>query len=310
MARNTALNDLIAKARHMRVEGELMRRGFRLKRRGAELRGPCPICGGDDRFVVTPRKNLWHCRQCAKGGGIIDLAMWLDGYSFKEALRTLTGDDPRPQVTVLTSPAPKTDDEDHERKQRRTAAWLWSQRRPVGGTIAEKYLREVRGITCPLPATLGFLPANNGHSPAMISAYAIPDEPEPGILGEPRDVDSVHLTKLLPDGSGKANVENPKITIGRPLGRPIVLAPANDLLGIAITEGIENALSVHEATGLGAWAAGSAVFMPALANTLPDYIEAVTICADSDKVGQDNARRLAEALSSRRIEIFIKGSAQ
>ena len=46
--------------------------------------------------------------------------------------------------------------------------------------------------------------------------------------------------------------------IGRSTGAPIVLAPLTDALGLAITEGIEDALSVHEATGLGVWAAGSA----------------------------------------------------
>ena len=42
---------------------------------------------------------------------------------------------------------------------------------------------------------------------------------------------------------------------------------------LAITEGIEDRLTVHEATGLGAWAAGSASRMPALAYVLPGYIE-------------------------------------
>ena len=46
--------------------------------------------------------------------------------------------------------------------------------------------------------------------------------------------------------------------IGRSSGSPIVLAPANDLLGLVISEGIEDALSLHEASGCGAWAAGSA----------------------------------------------------
>lgn len=40
--------------------------------------------------------------------------------------------------------------------------------------------------------------------------------------------------------------------IGRSKGAPIVLAPLNDLLGLIVTEGIEDALSAHQATGLGA----------------------------------------------------------
>jgi len=71
-------------------------------------------------------------------------------------------------------------------------------------------------------------------------------------------VRGVHLTRLKPDGSDRERTANGKIMIGHSAGVPIILAPPNDLLGMAISEGIEDALSAHEATGLGAWAAGTA----------------------------------------------------
>ena len=86
-----------------------------------------------------------------------------------------------------------------------------------------------------------------------------------------------------------------------------MLAPPNDLLGMAITEGIEDALTVHQATGLGAWAAGAAGRMPALADTVPRYIECVTICAHADQAGRDGALGLADALDRRCVEVFIEG---
>jgi putative DNA primase/helicase len=46
----------------------------------------------------------------------------------------------------------------YERQQHEKARWLWSRRKPISGTIAETYLRTARGIACPLPPTLGFLP--------------------------------------------------------------------------------------------------------------------------------------------------------
>jgi hypothetical protein len=104
----------------------------------------------------------------------------------------------------------------HAAEQHRKAAWMWSQRQPIAGSIAERYLREVRRVTCALPSTLAFLPPSKPeYHPAMISAFAIPDEPEPGVVGRPRDVNSVHLTMLRADGSGKAEVNKPKIIIGR-----------------------------------------------------------------------------------------------
>jgi hypothetical protein len=190
--------------------------------------------------------------------------------------------------------------EDYEREQRRKAAWLWQQRKPLAGSIAERYLREVRGIDCPLPPTLGFLPpTKREHHPALIAAYWIPDEPEPGLLAEPRNVEAVHLILLSPDGSDKADVEKPKITIGSPSGLPIVLAPPNNLLGLVITEGIEDALSIHESTGLGAWAAGGATFMPALADAVPDYIECFRVIADGNEAGHNNSLKLSRLLIER-----------
>jgi Zinc-binding domain of primase-helicase len=36
--------------------------------RGGEWAGPCPFCGGRDRFRVQPEKGLWFCRQCSPNG--------------------------------------------------------------------------------------------------------------------------------------------------------------------------------------------------------------------------------------------------
>jgi hypothetical protein len=198
---------------------------------------------------------------------------------------------------------------DHEREQHRKAAWLWSHRQPIIGSIAERYLRHARGITCPLPPTLAFLPPGKpGQHPAMIAAFGLVGEIEPGVLAEPNAVGAVHLTLLRADGSGKADTSPNKIMIGRSLGLPITLAPPNDLLGLTVSEGIEDALAAHQSTGLGAWAAGSAGRMGALADTIPG-IECVTIFAHADPAGQRGAQALAEALMRRRIEVLIEGLA-
>ena len=197
---------------------------------------------------------------------------------------------------------------EHERRQHDKAAWLWGRRRPISGTIAETYLRDVRGYPGTLPPTLAFLPpAKPEQHPALIAAFSLVDEPEPGVLASPRNVNAVHLTLLKPDGSGKANADPVKLTIGKPRKWPIVLAPPNDLLGLTICEGIEDALTAHAATGLGAWASASAGFMPGLADSVPSYINAVTIFAHADKAGQDGACKLAAALRARGIETTVEG---
>jgi len=132
-------------------------------------------------------------------------------------------------------------------------------------------------------------------------------ELEPGVLAIPRDaIAGVHLTRLRPDGRGKAGIRPDKFMLAQTQGAPIVLAPLNDGMGLAITEGIEDALSVHFATGLGAWAAGSADHMPALADIVPDCTDLVTVVADNNEVGQRNARHLADRLVRRVIAVEVE----
>jgi hypothetical protein len=118
---------------------------------------------------------------------------------------------------------------------------------PLQGSIAERYLREARAYRGPLPPTLGFLPARADYPPAMIAAFGIPDEPEPGTMVLPEHkLVGVHLTRLLPDGSDRERGERAKIMIGHSKGRPIVLAPPTNGLAIVVAEGIESTLSGHE----------------------------------------------------------------
>jgi hypothetical protein len=72
---------------------------------------------------------------------------------------------------------------------------------------------------------------------------------------------------------------------------------------MAISEGIEDALTIHEATSLGVWAAGSASRMPTLAAVIPSYIECVTVVADDDPDGRRHAATLIGRIERRGIEV-------
>jgi hypothetical protein len=256
---------------------------------------PCPHCGPERRSPVNRRRRVmrvwrldpgfasYHCARCDLSGHTRD--------------RSAPRPDPAALARVKLERAQREKVSAADRLKK--ARWLWSKRQPITGTVAENYLR-VRGYQGVTPPTLGFLPARGKHGPAMIAAFEVPDEPAPGELAiADYAVVGVHLTRLLSDGSGKAGTEADKIMIGKSAGWPIVLAPANDLLGLAVTEGIENALSVYEATGLGCWAAGCASRLPALSTAIPPWIEAVTIVADDDPDGRRFAHDLAQLLERR-----------
>lgn len=199
-----------------------------------------------------------------------------------------------------------TPTENRAAKQLSKARHIWNQAVSIAGTPAETYLRVARHYAGDLPSTLRYLKPLDQYPGAMVAAFGMARDDEPGLLAiAPEEIAGIHLTRIRADGTGKAGTESDKIMIGSSAGSPIVLAPPNDLLGVAITEGIEDALSVHEVTGLGAWAAGAANRLPALADAVPDYIDCLTIVADPDEVGRQQARQLEKQLKQRGFEVIV-----
>jgi Toprim domain len=265
---------------------------------------PCPCCGPSCRTPANRRRKVmrvWHlepgfasyyCKRCGGEGYVRDSGA------------------PRPDPAALSRF--KAEAAERERissaEKLEKARWLWSQRLPVEGSVGERYLREARGYGGPIPATLGFLSARGRHQPAIIAAFGLPQEIEPGIIAIADDaVVGVHLTRLLPDGSNRQRGPGAKIRIGVGVTEPIVLAPPNDLLGLVIAEGIEDALTAHQATGLGAWASGGASFLPGLAGHVPSYVEVATIIVDDNDAGRRGSGELAKRLDARGIEVVIDG---
>ena len=271
---------------------------------------PCPLCGPDRRSPINVRRKtmrVWHeqpdfitynCERCKTYGYCHDR---------KSSIRL----DPARLRHLIK----ETDDQQaaymHER--RRKARWLWDGGQPIEGTIAEYYLRN-RGITRPLPGTLRFRPARGQHPPCMLAAFGVPLERIPGILDVTgMMLHGVHITRLKPDGSKAPDSEGrTKLTIGPTMGLPIVLAPVNDLGGLAVAEGVEDALSLYQATGMGAWAAGCANRLPPLACAVPQYVTSTMISVDDDEAGRryayDLARQLAK-IRGKQFEIILFESA-
>lgn len=59
-----------------------------------EFCGPCPLCGGKDRFLLFPDESRtggyrWYCRQCGKKGDAIDLYRDMHGVTYLKACEEL-----------------------------------------------------------------------------------------------------------------------------------------------------------------------------------------------------------------------------
>jgi hypothetical protein len=259
----------------------------------------CPLCGPDRRspanrvrkvlrvWYLSPNFAGYVCARCGERG----YARCGDSPKVNKAIyaRISLEQAQHADVTATT--------------RRRKALTLWRTRTPLKGTVGERYLREARAYGGALPPTLGFLPARGVCPPAMIAAFGIPDEIEPGVIALPdAKVKGIHLTRLALRGSDRDRGEKAKIMIGHSAGWPIVLSPPTDGQALIIAEGIEDALSGFEATGLCAWVAGSASRLPALGRSIPAWTESVTLLAHGDVDGRKHGSALIEKLSGRRIE--------
>jgi phage/plasmid primase-like uncharacterized protein len=101
---------------------------------------------------------------------------------------------------------------------------------------------------------------------------------------------AVHRTYLRADGSGKANLEPAKASLGPIWGGAIRIDPVSEEL--LIGEGIESSASAGLLLNLPAWAAVSAGNLRK-GLILPSEVRAVVIAADADPPGESAAAEAA-----------------
>jgi hypothetical protein len=98
------------------------------------------------------------------------------------------------------------------------------------------------------------------------------------------DVVAIHRTYLNPNGSGKADVDPDKMSLGPIVGGAIRLGPPAPEMAIA--EGIEDGMTILQETGIPVWAATSASAMRSMVLPALPMAAEVVVCSDPDPVGQ------------------------
>lgn len=257
--------------------------------------GPCPMCGGSDRFRFDDKKGrgTWFCNQCGNGDGF-DLLEKCTGLPFKELAEQIN----KLRITA-PDPAPfKRERSVEDRRDRLNQAWAGAK----SPLLVDNYFRQ-RGLTA-----VGDLSDVRGHM--ALEHYDKGSNTTakwPTICalirnrkGEPT---SVHRTVLLPDAQRKKTIMPPTEKL---VGGAIRLVPVqNDLLLVA--EGIETALAGREffwrawkkVDLMGVWATVSAHMMKEV--ELPT-VKSIIVCADADRsyTGQAAAFELARKLKLRK----------
>jgi hypothetical protein len=275
---------MIERARDVRIEDEIGRRGIRLRGQ-VERVGPCPVCGGIDRFGINTRKQLFHCRGCGAGGEVIALTQHLDGCDFREAIERLSGER---EVENRRNPSrPKTSDTIARARQR------WREAIDPRGTIVETYLAGRRlELTDDIAGeVIRFHPAcpwqdDDGaviHVPAMICAMR---------NTRTDDLVAVSRRRLTPQGE---KVGKPKF-LGAAAGAAIKLdADESVTNGLHIAEGCETGIAGRMLDLRPMWCLGSKDAIGAF--PVLGGIDCLTILAepDAEAAVEKCARRWFEA---------------
>lgn len=250
-------------------------KSLKIKKSSEGYAGACPKCGGENRFGINTKDNVWNCRGCGVGGDAIALVMNVEDLSFIDAVTEITGEPPPRQEKgeprdLEPNPVARERQEERreqeikkevaeERRQNRVhddVLAVWEAAHPFAGSGAERYLKG-RGIK--LAATQA---ADLRFAPMMdYRGYATDDAEEEELLGSYpvmvaaiRDVagaivgvhrtylDPTTFAKLKPPGSQKRN--GAKKVFGRQKGGLIRLGPIMPCM--AVGEGIETTASWYQ----------------------------------------------------------------
>lgn len=250
--------------------------------------GPCPICGGKDRYRFDDKggRGTWYCSRCGAGDAF-QLLQAVLGWSFREAAKEVD------RIVGTVPPGPIAAERTSASKMRALHG-VWSESREVAhGDPVWRYLNRRIGIE-KVPAGLRLHPGlrytdedgrDLGRFPAMLGKLQYPDG-----AGA-----SIHRTYLTEAGD-KAPVPQPKkIMAGKPLNTAAVrLSRVETTLGIS--EGVETALAASIRFGVPVWAATNAVLLEAWVP--PQGVKRVLIAGDNDEsyTGQSAAFNLARRL--------------
>lgn len=126
-----------------------------LHRTGDERVGPCPVCGGKDRFSINTRLGVFNCRGECGGGDGIKLVQLVNGLGFRDALRWLVGEltsgvdpDEAARRRRRAEDQARRREADAARRRREaieTARRIWAEGHPPEETPVRAYLAR-RGL--------------------------------------------------------------------------------------------------------------------------------------------------------------------
>ena len=255
--------------------------------------GPCPICGGKDRFRFDDRdgSGSYYCNQCGPGPGIMlirKLRRWNHKAACDEVDKIIGSGI---AAAPAHHPAPKSAANSEAASIHRL---LRDARHP---DVVTAYLRR-RGLAVISDVLKGYwrCPYYDDDSRRFIGTFRAVIAPILGPDGSLQSVQRIYDADIKP----RKKIMPPIDTIS---GGAVRLHEPGDELGIA--EGVETALAAYQLFGIPVWAALSEVGIKSFRP--PRGLQQVHIFADNDSnfVGQDAAYNLARRLSRDGLNVEV-----
>lgn len=283
-----------------------------------EYAGPCPKCGGTDRFRVN-LDNGWFCRKCTSTDAHlwhdeIDYIMWRDGCDFATAYNRLGGDtrltvEQRTKIIADkdTQERKRQDDDRREHEQKLialNAGTPWEEYHQNLDRMDKRQLWRERGLLDDWIDyyKVGYCPDMYYHGQGVPSLTIPIFEPYDYI--ELRAVNVVYRILDAPNG----DKYRPHMSgLGKPLYRCDQFGPPEVVGDCLIVEGEIKAMVTYQHLNLVDCLASVQVVGiggKSLKDIEPQFIHAgrVWICLDPDATGE--AVRLAEVLGAGRCRII------
>lgn len=260
--------EAVDRARALDVAEIAARYGFAARASASgEAVGPCPGCGGTDRFSVNAKKNIWRCRQGGGdpiGGDAIALVQHVDRCGFGRAIEILTGEAATVAPRRDPAKAEAEQNEFREKERRRAYALLrgtvpfpddGAVARYLAGRGLSPDLARMDGARCREHADLPFwhfCESRLGKQWRVIHRGPAMVWPITGLDGH---FLGLHATWIDPDTFGKAEIFDPdtgeqlpakKVRGSKKGGRIVLRLPAwRGCTTAAVGEGVESVLSWH-----------------------------------------------------------------
>ncbi|WP_061820309.1 conjugative transfer relaxase/helicase TraI, partial [Legionella pneumophila] len=197
------------------------------------------------------KRGVWHNFETQEKGNMLHLIQKTLNLNFKESLEyaaKLTGDDLKERIKIANKNPNnfQVKDTDKKRKTSDYGLQLVRESKPISGTIAERYLKEIRKIHNVSGENIRFHP----------NVYTKDTEEvryRPALLNIARDKDNkvacVEVVYLDNETANKAIMKiKPKKSYGSKAGVGVVLSEGKGHESVTyITEGVETGLSVRDA---------------------------------------------------------------